>query len=454
MHAAQWRARLFDAAAELPLPQPLRAARDLVVATLAPPLSSPLSPPTSVLLSGAHGSGKALLTRHALRALRRHHPRLTCITLHGLLHSTPIRAWRHVAAALQPRQQQHLRTAPVEHCLAVIAHELQQFRAAHNAILFVLHHFDAFVTSSQPSAQTVLYSLLNFLQDVTLRAACIATTSAVDVTDALEKRVKSRFTHRHIVLPLPRSATHLLPTVSQALLQPPTALAHPTPKRKCNSKFRAPPSAPVSASQQFLRSFLDHPRCASLINTKLARNRAPAALLTAIDVSLTSFLSHNRLASQNLTAKKLNPLLQSALDTFEATLFPPAPQKHILLTLSALEIALLVALRKLDTPRTPFDDSKRKLTFDHAFRHYQALSTTGKGMLRGTRDGEPTLPKPVAEKAWEKLVESGLIVRVGTAPRHLRACHLAVEAAAVDEAIQQHNLASTEMKRWAKSSTS
>lgn len=60
-------------------------------------------------------------------------------------------------------------------------------------MVFVLDDFDGFARRSK---QTLLYNLLDALQASRVRAAVVGVTARVDCVELLEKRVRSRFSHR------------------------------------------------------------------------------------------------------------------------------------------------------------------------------------------------------------------------------------------------------------------
>ena len=70
------------------------------------------------------------------------------------------------------------------------------------SVIFVLDEFDLF--TSHPR-QTLLYNLFDIAQARKAPIAVLGLTTKIDVVDRLEKRVKSRFSHRYVHLPLPRS---------------------------------------------------------------------------------------------------------------------------------------------------------------------------------------------------------------------------------------------------------
>ena len=73
---------------------------------------------------------------------------------------------------------------------------------AAKSIVILLDEFDLFVTHPR---QTLLYNLFDIAQARKAPIAVIGLTTKVDVTEMLEKRVKSRFSHRYVYVPLPRT---------------------------------------------------------------------------------------------------------------------------------------------------------------------------------------------------------------------------------------------------------
>jgi len=70
------------------------------------------------------------------------------------------------------------------------------------SIVFVMDEFDLFATHAR---QTLLYNLFDIAQARKAPIAVLGLTTRVDVVESLEKRVKSRFSHRYVYLSLPKS---------------------------------------------------------------------------------------------------------------------------------------------------------------------------------------------------------------------------------------------------------
>jgi origin recognition complex subunit 4 len=70
------------------------------------------------------------------------------------------------------------------------------------SIVFVIDEFDMFAAHPR---QTLLYNLFDVAQSKKAPIAVLGCTTRLDVVEMLEKRVKSRFSHRYVYLSLPRS---------------------------------------------------------------------------------------------------------------------------------------------------------------------------------------------------------------------------------------------------------
>lgn len=80
------------------------------------------------------------------------------------------------------------------------------------SVVFVIDEFDMFAAHAR---QMLLYILLDIAQSRKAPIAVLGCTTRLDVVETLEKRVKSRFSHRYAYLPLPKS----LPTYWQICRQ-------------------------------------------------------------------------------------------------------------------------------------------------------------------------------------------------------------------------------------------
>lgn len=78
----------------------------------------------------------------------------------------------------------------------------QQDGVTSRSIVFLIDEFDLFATHAR---QTLLYNLFDIAQARKAPIAVLGLTTRIDVVESLEKRVKSRFSHRYVYLSLPKS---------------------------------------------------------------------------------------------------------------------------------------------------------------------------------------------------------------------------------------------------------
>jgi origin recognition complex subunit 4 len=72
--------------------------------------------------------------------------------------------------------------------------------SAKQTIIFTLDDFHHFTKRGRP---TTLYNLLDALQAHHVRAAVVGITTDPNAVDGMEKRARSRFSHRKVVIPPP-----------------------------------------------------------------------------------------------------------------------------------------------------------------------------------------------------------------------------------------------------------
>lgn len=106
--------------------------------------------------------------------------------------------------------------------LALLSHPSEQTGEVTDevakAVVFVMDEFDLF---AQHPRQTLLYNLFDIAQSRKAPIAVLGLTTRIDVTNSLEKRVKSRFSHRYVHLRLATTFTAFQETCKACLsIQP------------------------------------------------------------------------------------------------------------------------------------------------------------------------------------------------------------------------------------------
>ncbi|XP_022746324.1 origin of replication complex subunit 4 isoform X2 [Durio zibethinus] len=151
----------------------------------------------SILLLGPRGSGKVAVLELVLGDLLQQYPEvISVIRLNGLLHSDDNCALKEIAQQLCVEHQLLFsKVASFDDNSQFMIAMLRECGLAHKTIIFVLNEFDYFAQGKQ----RLLYSLLDAMQSVTSQAVVIGVSCRLDVDQLLEKRVRSRFSHRKLL---------------------------------------------------------------------------------------------------------------------------------------------------------------------------------------------------------------------------------------------------------------
>ncbi|GER32808.1 origin recognition complex subunit 4 [Striga asiatica] len=193
----------------------------------------------SVLLLGPRECGKSAVLELVLEELlKEYQDMVTVIKLNGLLHSDnncalkmemdkpgchssdvctiSIRKALEIARQLcLEHQLQFSKMASFDDNSHFLMSMLRECGLAHKTIVFVLDEFDLFTQGKQ----RLLYSLLDAMQSITSQAVVVGVSCRLDADQLLEKRVRSRFSHRKLLF-LPPSGDDLLRLVKHILLLP------------------------------------------------------------------------------------------------------------------------------------------------------------------------------------------------------------------------------------------
>ncbi|XP_060034071.1 origin recognition complex subunit 4 isoform X2 [Erinaceus europaeus] len=156
----------------------------------------------SVLIIGPRGSGKTMLINHALKEVMEVEEvseNILQVHLNGLLQINDKIALKEIT------RQLNLENVVEDKVFGSFAENLSFLlealkkgdRTSSCPVIFVLDEFDLFAHHKN---QTLLYNLFDISQSAQTPVAVIGLTCRLDILELLEKRVKSRFSHRQIHL--------------------------------------------------------------------------------------------------------------------------------------------------------------------------------------------------------------------------------------------------------------
>ncbi|KAL2324157.1 hypothetical protein Fmac_023215 [Flemingia macrophylla] len=151
----------------------------------------------SILLLGPRGSGKSAVLELVIQYLMQEYPdSISVIRLNGLLHSDDISAFKEIARQLcMEHQLVFSKAASFDDNSQFMMAMLKECGLAHKTVIFVLDEFDLFAQGKQ----RLLYSLLDAMQSITSQAVVVGISCRLDADQLLEKRVRSRFSHRKLL---------------------------------------------------------------------------------------------------------------------------------------------------------------------------------------------------------------------------------------------------------------
>ncbi|KAK1820108.1 origin recognition complex subunit 4 [Friedmanniomyces endolithicus] len=354
----------------------------------------------SMLLIGARGSGKTALVNQILREQAIEHPDdFHVVRLSGFIHTDDKIAlreiWRQLGREMEveddegPSSRNYADTLTT--LLALLSQPGEQGReqqADHvmKSVVFVLNEFELFATHPR---QTLLYNLFDIAQSRKAPIAVLGLTTKIDVSESLEKRVKSRFSHRYVHLGLAKSFAAFQDGCKAALCIAQDTLTG-------NEKTQ------LGGSGAAWNALID-----DVFSTEAFENHMRRLYHTT--KSLPDFASSMLLPIADLPLSGSNTssaaLLEHLTTSLQPSLTPPDSKLDILPSLSSLQLALLICAARLTNIY-----NTDLISFPLAYEEYKVLASKAK-LQSGA--GVRVSGRAVARGAWEELVGSGLVIEDG-----------------------------------------
>lgn len=428
------------------------------------------------LIIAPRNSGKSAVVDAVIETLvhTKTVPHFVVVHLSGLLHGNLPAALRSIAASVVSfyddeaiLKYDEFKSAQHSTCNLQITAAINRIKDEKKGILFVLDDFERFAVPD--SAQPVLYCISNLLQDVDLRGACIAMSTQLDASDGLEKRIKSRFHPREIVLSQPAKVQDIVDILKTGLfLDVPHSNGAGTEQKPssmlCNhrsdrstfldlsyvpeqKKYGLAPCtvdpATVADFNDLVHDFITSEAFRSSLETHLLRDRSMGRVIDAVKDTLSNLFSHGHPSDSDHSAALRCQAL--SLSSFQTYLGLSCSAIDVIKGLSVLELSLLVALKRIE----PSIAAGSSTTFADVYREYESLRVGGlKGHLRGGIDQVyEVADSHVAEKAWERLLDVGLLTHWDnsslTSP-----IALTVDSKEIENALREHPLAPEILIKW------
>lgn len=406
----------------------------------------------SMLVFGSRGCGKTAIVETAVSSLEKEHSNdFHVIRLNGFLHTDDRLAlremWRQLGRETNTEDEAEKVSSYADTMatlLALLSHPEELFgpeskdAVTAKSVIIVLDEFDLFVSHPR---QTLLYNLFDIAQARKAPVAVIGLTTKVDVTEMLEKRVKSRFSHRYVFVPLPKS----LDTFSGICY---TGLNVDESEISEFNAFASPGKGSVMRSQNWTtlldgwRTYLKvepYPCSYSssanrsqglwsdeefqfhlqriFYQTKSAKEFFTSSLLAMSELHLST-VADDRTTLRIPTPKSFS---NQALSCPDPAPLPFQTSATASSSPSSLPLSLLLAATRLTALYDPGDAQPQSLaplalSFPAAYAEYVRLLTSAK--TSASVSGATATPgrvwgRDVAREAWEKLVTWGLVNPVG-----------------------------------------
>lgn len=293
------------------------------------------------------------------------------------------------------------------------------------SVVFIIDEFDLFATHAR---QTLLYNLFDIAQAKKAPIAVLGLTTRIDVVETLEKRVKSRFSHRYVYMSQPKTLAAFWKVCRQGLVVDDEDLEKEGLDMAIDgaSAFQKWWTDKIEVRRLWLHLCM----CHFVLTVSQAFSKTPGFedhleyqyyATKSVQIFLTSWiLSLAELSPTNLEiALPSSSAMVSSLDLVESKL-------QLLAGLSDLELAMLISAARLDI--VAHTDT---VNFAMAYDEYtsqmgkQRVQSAGSAML-ALGAGAKAWGRGVSAVAWERLVLLGLLIPAGIGTRS-NAAHAGLE---------------------------
>ncbi|KAJ9620469.1 origin recognition complex subunit 4 [Taxawa tesnikishii (nom. ined.)] len=380
----------------------------------------------TMLLIGARGSGKSAVVDQIIEEqTERHGEDFHIVRLSGFIHTDDKIAlreiWRQLGKEMEIEEdgigKNYADTLTT--LLALLSHSSEiagqeTTDQVTKSIIFILDEFELF--ASHPR-QTLLYNLFDIAQSRKAPIAVLGLTTRFDVAESLEKRVKSRFSHRYVHLSLAKNFADFSKMCQSALtIYPEDVLELDSmPVRGRNKALDRDTELDETyqAWNQQVGSLFSLAPFADQLRRIYYTSKSVPAFHTAMLPTIATLPSNLDTSQHNggaLSAHAVATHLSQASRTM-SLLSPPDSKLSLLPSLSDLQLALLVAAARLSLIHDA--DS---CTFALAYDEYKTLAS--KARIQASAGGAVAgaaarvWGKEVARGAWEGLLELGLVLPV------------------------------------------
>ncbi|XP_004346747.2 hypothetical protein CAOG_05062 [Capsaspora owczarzaki ATCC 30864] len=363
----------------------------------------------SALLIGPRGSGKSAAVNACIAAITADFgsDAFAVVRLNGLIHTDDRLALRDIASQL--KVQRALETGNLSSFAAALAFILETLRNGSRQsqpLIVILDEFDQFAHHAK---QTLLYNLFDLVQSAEAPMIVLGLSCRLDVIELLEKRVKSRFSHRQIHFLHNFGFDEYLSIARNSLLI-----------------AGAEHDAAISAWNAQVAEAMNDRSLVAALQVQFDLSKDPRVISTVLSSALTAS------ATGRLQASSVVSIIQAQFVDAKAL---------VLQGLSTLELCLMIAINHVQVKvgvLEPFN-------FEMVYEEYKAFANSNVHVI-------DFFSKPVSLKAFEHLQAIELIKPVHPnafhVPKEYRMMRMMVEPAQIVDAVTRFQDCSTAVRRW------
>ncbi|XP_063067807.1 origin recognition complex subunit 4 isoform X2 [Engraulis encrasicolus] len=370
----------------------------------------------SVLIVGPRGTGKTMLLNYVLKELLQEQDvksNIMMVNLNGLLQTDDRIALKEITRQLNLENVVGDKVfGSFAENLAFLLEALKKGdRSSSRPVIFVLDEFDLFAHHKN---QTLLYNLLDVSQSAQAPVSVVGLTCRLDVLELLEKRVKSRFSHRQI---------HLLGSMTLAQYLETAA-----------SQLSLPTDFPDA---KFANDWNDAVK-------KLCEDKSVEGVLRKHFEGSKDFRSLHTLLLLALSRVSVSSPVIRPADLLESGRCTAADSKaNILHGVSILELCLIIAMKHLND------------VYEGEPFNFQMVHNEFKKFISRKSHSIHNFEKPVVIKAFEHLQQLELIRPVESSSAKIQKDYqlmkLLLDHTQVLEAVQRYPQCPTDVRQWATS---
>ncbi|KAH9891444.1 origin recognition complex subunit 4 C-terminus-domain-containing protein [Xylariomycetidae sp. FL2044] len=384
----------------------------------------------SMMIIGARGCGKTTMVEEIISSLKSEHlEEFHVVRLNGFIHTDDKLAlkeiWRQIGKEMDIEEDATNKTNnyadTMASLLALLSHPTEitgtEEGVTSKAVVFIIDEFDLFATHAR---QTLLYNLFDIAQARKAPIAVLGLTTRIDVVESLEKRVKSRFSHRNAYLSLPKTLQSYWDICKQGLSVDEQDLESEGFDVSLGGldEFREYWDEKIEVS------IVARIEVETLADTHFQALRKTPAFEDHLDYhyytskSVVAFFNSCILPLSAISPSSLELSVPSSGEVAGCVTLEPVESKlHLLAALSDLELSLLISAARLDI--VAHTDT---VNFAMAYDEYssqmgkQRVQSATSGML-ALGGGARVWGRGVASVAWERLITLGLLLPSGIGGR-------------------------------------